>query len=101
MEIGEIASPGRQVLLLADFSSWKVETTDLAETDAPLLTPGMPATITLDAFPERTFRGKIEKIALVSQDNRGSVAYTVTLSFDPDDAPIRWGMTAFVKIELP
>lgn len=33
------------------------------EVDAPAVKPGMPARITLDAFPDRNFSGKVENIA--------------------------------------
>ncbi len=101
IQTGEVATVGRQAFLLVDLSAWKVETTDLSETDVALLQPGMPATITLDAFPGRTFTGKIEIISLIGEDSRGSVTYQVTLDFDPGDAPVRWGMTAFVDIPRP
>ncbi len=96
---GENASPGKEVMILADTSSWKVDTTDLSETDVTRLKPGMKASITLDAFPNRTFTGQVEKIAMISQDTRGSVTYQVTLSFDPGDAAVRPGMTAYADIQ--
>jgi multidrug efflux pump subunit AcrA (membrane-fusion protein) len=101
IKAGEFANPGLPLVLLADISTWRVETTDLAEADVALLAAGMSATITLDAFPNETFAGQIVAIDLRGQDSRGSVTYTVTLAFDPGDVPVRWGMTAFVDIELP
>jgi HlyD family secretion protein len=95
---GEIANPGKEEMILMDTSSWKVQTTDLSEADVTRVKPGMKATITLDAFPNRTFTGQVEKIAMISQDTRGSVTYQATLSFDPGDAAVRPGMTAYVDI---
>ncbi len=98
---GETVVPGAGLALLADISAWQVETTDLAEGDVALLHPGMVAAITLDAFPAQEFRGVIAEIDLQGRDHRGSVTYPVTLDFDPEGAPVRWGMTAFVDVELP
>jgi len=101
VEVGEVAAPGAELALLADLSSWRVETTDLAETDVALVSPGMPAQISLDAFPDRVFEGVVREIDWVSEDSRGSVTYRVTLDFDPGGLPVRWGMTAFVDITPP
>lgn len=101
IEAGEVATPGLPVLTIADLSAWKVETIDLAEADVARLSMGMEATITLDAFPGRVFRGVIHEISYISEDRRGDVTYTVTVDFEPVDAPVRWGMTAFVEMALP
>jgi len=98
---GEMAAPGAALALLADISSWQIETTDLAEGDVALLSVGMAAVITLDAFPDQEFQGVIAEINLQGRDYRGLVTYPVTLDFDPGEAPVRWGMTAFVDVELP
>ncbi len=101
LKVGESVNPGIPLVLLADLSHWKVETTDLTENDISLVIPGMEATIVLNAFPEREFRGTVHKIALLGEERRGSVTYSVTLDFDPEDANIQWEMTAFVDISLP
>jgi HlyD family secretion protein len=101
IEVGSVVAPGQVAFLLADLSSWQVETTDLVESDVALLAPGMQAVISLDAFPGQTFPGAVGDISYLSEDVRGSVTYTVTIDFDPGDAPVRWGMTAFVDVILP
>ena len=98
---GESVSPGLPALTLADLSTWLVETTDLSENDVVLLTPGMQAVVTLEALPNQEFPATIQEIALVGEDSRGSVIYAVQLAFDPGEAAVRWGMTAFVEILIP
>lgn len=100
-EVGKILSPGLPVIVLGDLSAWRVETTDLAENDVVLLEAGMPATVTLDAFPGKSFEATVQEIALKGEDSRGTVVYAVFLEFDPGNAPVRWGMTAFVDVPLP
>lgn len=100
LEIGEVVAPAAPVIKLADLGRWRVETDDLSETDVVLVTPGQPATITLDAFPDRAFHGQVREIASTSETNRGNVTYRVTIDLDPDGAPVRWGMTAFADIEV-
>ena len=101
LKVGESVNPGVPLVLLADLSRWQVETTDLTENDISLVTPGMEATIILNAFPDREFHGTVLKIALLGEERRGSVTYSVTLDLDPEEANIQWEMTAFVDIFLP
>jgi multidrug resistance efflux pump len=101
LKVGEFFNPSVPVLLLADLSSWQVDTTDLSESDVALLEVGMGAIVTLDAFPDQTFKGVIHEISLLGEDQRGSVTYTVSVDFDPGNTPVRWRMTAFIDITLP
>jgi len=101
LKVGEFVSPGVPVATLADLSAWQVQTIDLAESDVALLSPGMTAQVTLDAFPGERLTGVIREIDLQGADRRGDITYTVTLDFDPGDVPVRWEMTAFVDISLP
>jgi len=99
-EPGQSVSPGVEVVTLADFDNWVIKTTDLVENDVAMLSVGMPVVVTLDAFPGREFQGTLEQIALWSEDNRGSVTYEAVVNFTPGNVPVRWGMTAFVEIEV-
>ncbi|HSF80277.1 MAG TPA: efflux RND transporter periplasmic adaptor subunit [Anaerolineales bacterium] len=100
LKVGEVVNPAQTQVVLADLSSWKVETTDLTEKDVALLSPGMKASITLNSFPEQVIQGVVEEIALFGEERRGAVTYVVTLDFDAGDLPVRWEMTAFVDFLL-
>jgi multidrug efflux pump subunit AcrA (membrane-fusion protein) len=65
-----------------------------------LVRPGQPATVTLDAFGDRTFQGVVTEVASIAETNRGNTTYAVTIDLDPTDAPLRWGMTAFVDLQV-
>jgi RND family efflux transporter MFP subunit len=99
-EVGEVVTPGVPVLVLVDESKWRMQTNDLSETDVVLVRPGQSATVTLDAFGGRTFHGVVAEVASIAETNRGNTTYAVTLDLDPTDAPLRWGMTAFVDIDV-
>jgi HlyD family secretion protein len=98
---GEVVNPSIPQIVLADLSMWKIETTDLTERDVVLISPGMQALITLNAFPEDKFEGVVNSIGQLGEELRGTVNYVVTLDFEYGDAPLRWEMTAFVDIMLP
>lgn len=55
------------------------------EVDAPKISTGMPARITLDAFPNRIFPGHVRRIAPYVQD-REKQARTVEIEAEIDDA---------------
>ena len=99
-EVGEVVTPGAPVLVLVDESKWRMKTNDLSETDVVLVRPGQSATATLDAFGDQTFHGVVKEIASIAETNRGNTTYAVTIDLNPTDAPLRWGMTAFVDIDV-
>ena len=98
---GELAGAGQPLILLGDTRAMHVETTDLRETDVVFLQEGMSVEVTFDALPEETFQGTVARIAPVSRAEQGGTNYTVEIALDRLDSRLRWGMTAFVNIEIP
>ena len=98
---GELANSTLPVVVLADLTGWKIETTDLTEKDVAYLVPNMQAVVRLDAFPGLEFQGFIQEIDLFGIERRGAANYTITLNFDPKNIPVRWEMTAFVDFSIP
>ncbi|MBL6965757.1 MAG: efflux RND transporter periplasmic adaptor subunit [Anaerolineales bacterium] len=96
---GEWVSPGQPVILLADLNHMQVETTDLNEIDVAQIKIGDIAIVTFDALPEALVNGTVVRIA--PKDSEGSgVNYPVLIELDEVPVGLRWGMTAFVDIEL-
>lgn len=95
----EWIAPGNPIILLADLDNLQIDTTDLGEIDVAQLTVGDTALITFDALPEAAVAGKIISIAPKS-DNGSGVNYKVTLALDEIPAQLRWGMTAFIDVEI-
>ena len=101
LELGEVAAPGIPVGMIADFSGWLVETTDLTELDIVAVKVGLPVEIQVDALPDEVVQGTVEDIAAVSSLTRGDVTYAVTIRLqDVSDLPLRWGMTTFVDVDV-
>ncbi len=97
---GEFVVPGQPLITLGDLSTLRIETTDLDEIDVARLTEGQVATLTFDALSDLTLTGQITHIAPMAEPGTGGVNYTVII--DPSELPpqIRWGMTAFVDIDV-
>lgn len=96
VKIGETVSAGAPIATVANLNDWLVETQDLSELDVASVTIGAPVALSIDALPGQTFSGTVSHIDLVSTMARGDVTYTVIISLN-DNAPLRWGMTAFVE----
>jgi HlyD family secretion protein len=94
----EWVSPGQPVLVLADLGRLRVETTDLSEIDVARIVPGDAVTISFDALPD-TVIGTIVSISPKSSQGSG-VNYTVVVELTGIPDGLRWGMTAFVDVEL-
>jgi multidrug efflux pump subunit AcrA (membrane-fusion protein) len=61
---------------------------------------GQAVAVSVDALPGEAFGGVVSEIALQAGDYRGDVVYAVTVALpEVNDLPLRWGMTALVKIE--
>jgi len=62
---------------------------------------GQEASVRVDAISGETFKAKVTRVAPAAIDRRGDKVYTVMLGLEGgQDAGLRWGMTAFVDIEV-
>ena len=90
----------QSVFLLADFSEWVVETTDLTELEVTGIFPGQQVNIVPDALPEVKLSGKVERISEVYEKYMGDIVYTVRILVDePIEPQLRWGMTVELTFE--
>lgn len=93
---GDQVVAGEPAAVLADFSSWRVETFDLTERDVPDVFVGQDVAITLDALPDLELSGTVEHISDLYTEKGGDITYTVRIRLDDGDPNLRWGMTALV-----
>ncbi len=96
---GEMAPTGRPAVLLVDLSAFQI-TVNVDEMDVARLRTGLPAEVTLDALPEITLTGHVERIGPAATLVEGAVAYPVVILLDPTDAPLRVGMSANVTVQV-
>jgi multidrug efflux pump subunit AcrA (membrane-fusion protein) len=95
----EWVAPGSPVLLIADLNHLQVETTDLGEIDVAQIGEGDKAVVTFDALPELVLEGIVISIAPKAAPGSG-VNYRVILELSEIPTELRWGMTAFIDIDL-
>jgi HlyD family secretion protein len=99
LDVGEPASSGEVVLVLATLDQLRARTVDLTELDVAQVTEGQTALVTVDALPGTELEGHVLRIGLQSEDYRGDVTYPVYVALDNAPPELRWGMTALVEIE--
>jgi HlyD family secretion protein len=97
---GEQIRQGDSLLILGDLSTLRVETTDLDEIDVVNVDVGQTVDVTFDAFPDRVFKGRITRINPMAAPGAGGVNYTTIIALEELAPEIRWGMTAFVDIDV-
>jgi RND family efflux transporter MFP subunit len=95
---GETVNPGQVIVVIADLSHMRVETTDLSERDIPAVQIGQSASVFIDAL-DKSFNGKVVDIDRQSETVGGDVTYKVTIDLDQQPAGLRWGMSAEVTIQ--
>jgi len=97
---GEMLAPGQTALALGDLTLLRVETTDLSEVDVARVSVGQPVNATFDAIKGKTLTGRVARIAPMSSAGQAGVNYTVVVELDQLDPALKWGMTAFVDIQV-
>jgi HlyD family secretion protein len=82
-------------LIAEDLTKMQVDTS-VAEADIGKLQSDMDATFTVDAYPSRTFKGKIRQIRNAPQTQQNVVTYDAVIDVSNPDLGLRPGMTANV-----
>ena len=80
-----------------DLTQMQVDT-NFSEADIGRIEKGQEATFTVDAYPERTFRGKVSEIRNAPQTIQNVVTYDVVIEVGNHDLKLKPGMTANVTI---
>jgi HlyD family secretion protein len=104
--VGTMNNPGTVLLTIADLSVIEAEV-DVDETDIPLVTLGQEARVTIDAAPDRLFRGHVTEIGnspiqTTSSDANAAQAqatnFKVVITLDDVVPDVRPGFTCTAEI---
>lgn len=94
---GDVVNAGNEAFRLDDLSSLLVDV-EVSEVDINSVKPGQDVTLSFDAILNKTYNGKVSKVARVGTSDQGVVNFTVTVEItDPDDLVLPQ-MTAAVNI---
>ena len=92
-------SGGTVLMTIADLSVMQVRTL-VAEADVGRIEAGMPATVQVDAFQDRSFEGVVEKIEPQAIVEQNVVNFPVIVSLDNREGVLKPGMSADVSVLL-
>jgi HlyD family secretion protein len=70
----------------------------VAEADIGTISEGQDVKFTVDAFPNRTFTGKVRMVRNAASTNQSVVSYATIIDVTNDDLKLKPGMTANVSI---
>jgi HlyD family secretion protein len=90
-------SGGTTLFLMANLGEMQVRTL-VDETDMGQLEPGMVANVKVEAFPNRTFQGTVEKIEPQAIVEQNVTMFPVIVSIDNRGRLLRPGMNAEVEV---
>ena len=90
-------SGGTTLFLMANLGEMQVRTL-VDETDMGQLRPGMVANVTVEAFPDRMFRGEVEKIEPQATVEQNVTMFAVIVSIDNRGRLLMPGMNAEVEV---
>jgi HlyD family secretion protein len=82
-----------------DLTRMQVDT-NVSEADVGRITVGQDATFTVDAYPERIFRGKVSEIRNAPIIVQNVVTYDVVILVDNQDLKLKPGMTANASVMI-
>jgi RND family efflux transporter MFP subunit len=107
-EVGEVVAPSvgggltrGAVVTMADLSTLEVEV-DVNEAYISRIANGRPARITLDAYPDTTFRGEVRQVVPTADRQRATVQVKVSiLDHDPRILPEMGAKVDFLEPEQP
>ncbi len=101
--VGTINTPGSVIMVVADRSSMLVRA-QVDETEIVKIKPGQVARIEVDAFPDTSFMGHVDRIAgapqSTSQASTQGVSYIVDIFFDNPPKNLLPGMSATCDITV-
>lgn len=102
--MGTLNNPGTVLLVIADLSEIEAEV-EVDETEVVYVRIGQKASVTLDAYPDRSFDGVVTEVgnsAIRTQIGLGqsSVDFKVVISIRDSIPNVRPGLSASAKIEV-
>lgn len=97
LTIGELPPTQLPAIILMDVSNFVVDL-PVDETDVVKVESGQKVEFALDALPDATITGVVERVSLTPTRVGSLVTYLVRVRLDPTDEPIKVGMSVTARI---
>jgi len=95
--VGSWADAGLPVLVIGRMDTLELEF-GVDQRDIGRVHAGDEVRLRVDAFPQRTFRGRVSALSSVALDSAGTVVFPVRALVPNDGAPLRPGMVAYARV---
>ena len=101
--VGTMSNPDALLLTIADFSILEAEV-EVDEIDVPAVRPGQPVTVTIDAFPDHAYDGRVTEVGIGAlqaggqQGGTEATAYRVVVTLDEETPGVRTGFACTIDI---
>lgn len=84
-------------LIATDLTKMQIDT-NVSESDIAGAVEGANASFTVDAFPKRTFQGRVAQVRQAPVSVQNVITYDAVITFDNPDLLLKPGMTATARI---
>lgn len=105
VEVGEVVIagttnlPGTVLMTVADLGKMRVRA-DVDESDVPLVRPGQPARVYLQANPREPIAASVDRVSPKGKKTAEVVSFETLVRVDSVPESLRPGMTATVEVEV-
>jgi multidrug efflux pump subunit AcrA (membrane-fusion protein) len=100
LEEGSAVSAGQPLFEIVDLQNMRVST-EVEETDIPLIEAGQAVEVYLDAYPDLTFSGEVVQVGVRAETgSAGNTIFPVDVKLHKTDIPLRLGYNATVDINV-
>jgi HlyD family secretion protein len=100
---GDQTRPGNTIAEVYDPTDLEIQS-KIAESDRANVSPGQTATVSVDAVPDATYKGKVRSVASMSSqgmfwNNGGTRKFDASFTLDNSDARLRPGESARITVQ--
>jgi len=96
-QAGDRVSSGQTAFRVDDLSQLMVDL-EISEVDINTVAVGQLVTVSLDAIPDKIYKGLVSKVNQSAQVGQGGINFTVSIALTDADELVKPGMTAAVTI---
>lgn len=96
--VGEMATPGGPILILADLTHMQLQA-GVDESSLAMVRVGQTVSIVPEAFKDKAISGQVSRIGWLATTTAGVINVPLTIDVNPSDVPLRPGLSATAEIQ--
>lgn len=92
--LGSVSQPA--LMIISDFENEIL--IELSETDVAKVKPNQRVDLSINAIPNKKFKGKVSRVDSIGTNTQGVISYKAFITLDDNNSDIRQGMTVDAEI---